>query len=111
MYIIRNRWFPFGKFVAINICGVIFTKANLGKTLQYHEYIHTIQQRELLYVFFYAVYLLEWALRLLVTHDAQKAYRNISFEHEAYANQHNFKYHHHRPFCAWTHYVSRHGTD
>lgn len=110
MRIIHTKWFPPGNFAAINICGLVFAKTQLNKALKNHEYIHTLQQREMLYVFFFTAYLLEWAVRYLVVHNAQKAYYAISFEREAYANQHDLKYHHHRPRWAWIHYVSRHNT-
>ena len=54
-----------------------------------HESIHIEQQKELLVVFFYAWYLIEWFVRLFMKGNA---YRNISFEKEAYSNKDNMKY-------------------
>lgn len=56
-----------------------------------HERIHARQQQELLIVFFYVWYLLEYSiLRLFMNHHS--AYRNIVFEREAYAMEHDVNY-------------------
>ncbi|MFT4645409.1 MAG: hypothetical protein ACI8ZX_001825 [Planctomycetota bacterium] len=52
-----------------------------------HEKIHIRQQGELLVVFFYLWYFSEFFLRFLRHKSRQKAYENISFEREAYANE------------------------
>ena len=57
-----------------------------------HERIHLRQQIEMLIVPFYLWYVLEWAIRFIKYRDAQKAYRNLSFEREAYQHEGNFKY-------------------
>ena len=55
-----------------------------------HERIHLRQQAELLVIPFYFLYLLEWVYRKLFTEG--NAYRNLSFEREAYSNQDNLDY-------------------
>lgn len=57
-----------------------------------HEKIHGSQQIEMLLVLFYMWYCAEWLIRLLQYRNRKAAYRNISFEREAYANQHNPDY-------------------
>lgn len=57
-----------------------------------HESIHLRQQAELLIVFFYLWYGLEFLLRLIQYQNRYKAYRNISFEREAYEKEGNFDY-------------------
>ncbi|EFA43054.1 hypothetical protein HMPREF0645_2495 [Hallella bergensis DSM 17361] len=52
-----------------------------------HEAIHTAQMRELLYVPFYVLYVLEWLWLLPRYPKRHEAYRHISFECEAYAHQ------------------------
>ena len=52
-----------------------------------HEQIHLRQQAELLLVFFYVWYGLEFLFRLLQYKDRHKAYKNISFEREAYRHE------------------------
>lgn len=106
MKVVTNRFIPFGKgFAAINLFGVIFTKTNLDKTLLNHEGIHTAQMKELAYVFFYLLYVLEWLLRLMQYGLSKKAYFNISFEREAYANMHDSGYIRKRPRFAFCKYI------
>lgn len=94
MKIIRNNIIPLRGFTAINICGVLFVRKSSAVTprLLNHEAIHTAQMREWLYVMFYVLYVLEWLVRLVQYRSAHTAYRNISFEREAYGNQLNMTY-------------------
>ncbi len=57
-----------------------------------HEGIHLRQQAELLVVFFYLFYGLEFLLRLIQYQNRHKAYRNISFEREAYHFENDLEY-------------------
>ncbi|MCM4167037.1 hypothetical protein KCTC52924_01894 [Arenibacter antarcticus] len=57
-----------------------------------HEKIHLKQQRELLVLPFYMLYLLEGVVRFFIYFDVYTAYRNISFEREAYQNESNLYY-------------------
>lgn len=57
-----------------------------------HEKIHLKQQLELLIVFFYIFYGLEWFIKLFKYKNARIAYQNISFEREAYQNENNLNY-------------------
>jgi hypothetical protein len=52
-----------------------------------HEQIHLRQQIEMLVLPFYIWYVLEFFIRLLKYRNRNKAYRNISFEREAYENE------------------------
>lgn len=52
-----------------------------------HEKIHLKQQLELLILPFYIWYLAEFFIKYLQYRDFYLAYRNISFEREAYANE------------------------
>ena len=54
-----------------------------------HESIHIQQQKQMLIIFFYMWYLFEWIIRLFMKGNA---YRNISFEKEAYENESNLEY-------------------
>ena len=91
MKIIENDIIPFNGFAAVNLFGVLFTRrgVNISDLLLRHEMIHSKQMRELSAIVFYAWYLIEWLIRLLVYWNAVKSYRNISFEREAYANEGN----------------------
>ncbi|MFP9099926.1 hypothetical protein ACLI09_12830 [Flavobacterium sp. RHBU_24] len=57
-----------------------------------HERIHIRQQAELLVIPFYIWYGIEYVIRYLRYKNGKKAYRNISFEREAYANEQNPDY-------------------
>ena len=57
-----------------------------------HERIHLRQQAELLLIFFYFWYGLEFLIRLIQYQNRHKAYRNISFEREAYLFESDQKY-------------------
>ncbi|AWH85086.1 hypothetical protein HYN59_08085 [Flavobacterium album] len=62
-------------------------KMRENRVLINHERIHLRQQLELLVIFFYIWYVTEYLFNRLRYKDAKKAYRNISFEREAYANE------------------------
>ncbi|MGB1038511.1 MAG: hypothetical protein ACPGYY_07670, partial [Bacteroidia bacterium] len=55
---------------------------------------------ELLVIPFYIIYLIEYVVLLIVYRDHDKAYRNISFEKEAYTNDSNITYLKTRPIWA-----------
>jgi hypothetical protein len=57
-----------------------------------HERIHLQQQIELLILPFFVWYIIEFAYRWLQFKNWNMAYRNISFEREAYANEKNEDY-------------------
>lgn len=94
MKVIYNRLIPFRGFKCINIFGILFVRKGciMTPTDFNHESIHTAQMKELLYLPFYLLYVLEWLYRLIQLRDSRKAYRAISHEREAYANQGNPDY-------------------
>ncbi|MGL2966490.1 hypothetical protein [Flavobacterium sp. XGLA_31] len=57
------------------------------KVLLNHERIHLRQQLELLVIPFFVLYILEYGLRLLQFKNGSTAYKNISFEREAYQEE------------------------
>lgn len=60
---------------------------NITTTTIRHEQIHLCQQKEMLVVFFFLWYGIEWIVRLIQYRNTITAYKNISFEREAYYNQ------------------------
>lgn len=95
MKIIKNNILPPHGFKAINLFGILFVRknANIDEVTLNHEAIHTAQMRELLYVFFYILYLIDWLIGLVVYgFDTKRAYREICFEKEAYENQGDLGY-------------------
>lgn len=103
MKIVYNNVIPFKGFAAINLFGVLFVRKGekVSERMINHERIHTAQMREMWYIFFYLWYLEEWICRLF---DKGNAYKNISFEREAYDNDHNPNYLSQRKKFAWTSY-------
>ena len=107
MRIIRNNFIPFRGFKAVNLFGILFVREDAamdGKDFN-HEEIHTAQMREMLYVPFYLWYLAEWLVRLVQYRDFKKAYRSISFEREAYANERGMGYLGTRRPYSWFRYL------
>lgn len=95
MKVIYTKHFPRKGYVAINIFGFIFARkeyAPISERTLNHESIHTAQMKELIYLFFYLWYGVEWFIRLIQFRNSHKAYRNISFEREAYANDRDLDY-------------------
>ena len=113
MKIIRNKYIPFKGFRAINLFGILFVRGNarIDDITLNHEKIHSAQIAEvmvasvpfalLLWLFtniwlglllviasYYLWYIIQWLIRL----PKGNAYRNISFEREAYVNQDNLNY-------------------
>lgn len=94
MIFISKYLIPKG-FIGITLYPFIFLKAKKLKNnsvLINHEKIHLKQQLELFVVFFYVFYLLEWCFKLMKYKDKKEAYKNISFEREAYVNENNLSY-------------------
>lgn len=73
-----------------------------------HEKIHLRQQLELLVVPFFVWYVLEYLFRLVQYKKAHLAYRNISFEREAYANESDLEYLKKRSFFGFLKYLDKH---
>lgn len=82
MKVIRSSIIPFKGFVAINLFGVVFVQ-------KYYEFRSIADYQ-----------------RMLV-HEGIHTYRNISFEREAYANQHNWYYIKERKRYAFLRYINR----
>ena len=86
MKVIYNNIIPFRGFAAMSLFGLILAREEcmpLSKVTLNHEAIHTAQMKEMLYVGFYLWYVVEWLVKLFIY--GKQAYRNISFEREAYA--------------------------
>ena len=126
MKIIRNNIIPFKGYTAINLFGILFVRGNakIDNVSLNHEAIHTAQMKELWYVFFYALYGVEWLIRFTAycivwawsalnkgyknePYDVDHAYRNISFEREAYSNEKNMDYIESRKIFAWIKYIKK----
>ncbi|MCD8312954.1 MAG: hypothetical protein LUC24_02180 [Bacteroidales bacterium] len=85
MKVVHTKWFPFGDFKCINICGLVFCKGTFGQVDYNHETVHSAQMAELAFLFFYVIYALEWLFRAVF--HTRSAYDGVSFEREAEAHE------------------------
>lgn len=69
-----------------------------------HEKIHIRQQLELLVLPFFIWYGIEFLIRLLQYNNWSRAYRNISFEREAYSKEKDLDYLQQRSFWSFLKY-------
>lgn len=114
MKIIYNKYFPPKDFGAINILGLIIARKDYGMLTdseKLHERIHTYQMLELLVVFFYLSYVIEWLIRLIQYRNRLDAYYNISYEREAYKCMNDPDYLKKRKPYAFIHYYKRRKTE
>jgi len=93
--ILVSKHFFYKNYVGLTLWPFIILKNHTLKKdaiLIHHERIHLKQQQELLLLPFYILYLTEWIMRCIIYFDSYRAYQNISFEREAYANEKNLNY-------------------
>lgn len=114
--LIYNKIIPFKGFVAINLFGLIFVRKEkkayiennyyAKSVLLNHELVHTVQYKELLYVFYLPLYILNYVINLFVyKFSFSKAYKNICFEREAFKYEHSDYYLEQRDSYSWLKYV------
>lgn len=104
------KHFFYKNYVGLSLWPFIFLKEDSLKTdevLINHERIHLKQQRELLILPFYVLYIAEWLFRTVLYLDSYRAYQNISFEREAYANEKDMQYLSKRRFFGFLQYLTR----
>lgn len=127
MIIKRNKYIPWQGYRAIFLFGILFVKgdAKINEVTMNHESVHSKQYVEtgissllllfplvfnglwwlwlLISVFaFYILYVTEWLIKCpMYKFDMNKAYKNISFEREAYGNEKNLNYVKERKLFAW----------
>lgn len=105
--IVKNNIIPPKGFCAITIWPWIFCRRTLKDIDVNHELTHCEQQEEMLILPFFLWYGVEWLIRLILYRNFYEAYRNISFEQEAYLNQHQAWYASERSHFAWIKYLTR----
>lgn len=103
MKIIYNKWFPFNGYSTINLFGIIITKEKkpINRITLNHELIHTAQMKEMLYIFFYLWYGVEYIIVRFFHKKQVDAYRDVSFEEEAVKNEDNLDYLTNRKHYSW----------
>lgn len=107
MIIIENKFLPPKGYRAVTLLNFVFVRkgTRLTDTLLRHESIHWEQEKELLFVFFCLLYVTEFMLRLVQYKNWHTAYRNISFEREAYAHQDDVRYLENRRHYTWFRFI------
>lgn len=107
MIIVSKYLVPTG-YNGLTIFPFVFLKKKnmlIDKVLLNHEEIHLRQQLEMLIIPFYLIYVLEFFIRLMFYRNWNLAYRNISFEREAYSNELDFQYIKRRRFWSFLKYI------
>ena len=95
-------------FSAVTIFPFIFLKNHQAKkdyVLINHEKIHIRQQLELLWMGFFVWYIIEYFIRLIYYRNSYLAYKNISFEREAYRYENDLDYLKKRNFFAFLNFL------
>lgn len=105
MRVIKTKHFPFSGYKAINLFGIVFTKGELSNRELNHEAIHTEQMKEMLYIFFYIWYGIEYLIIRLFHIKQHDAYKDISFEEEAHTFDNYANYISERKHYTWTKYL------
>lgn len=129
MIVIKNKFIPFKGYETINLFGVLFTKGDIDYVEYNHEEIHTIQLIECMLLsmliiailaiifnfsflwvllsipMYYIQYGLEYICIRLFHKKQGDAYHDVSFEEEAYNNEHNLNYLNSRIPFAWIKYI------
>ena len=108
MFVYVNRFLIPKNFTGMSLWPVIILKYSELKnntTFINHERIHLRQQIELLILPFYVIYGAEFLIRLIQYRNRRVAYRNISFEREAYQNEKDLDYLKKRPFWRFLKFV------
>ena len=118
MKVIHNSIIPFSGFSYMNLFGTLFTRLKslmMKRSTLNHESIHTEQYKDLVYIFFLPLYLLEWIIKIPFSWFYKQpanypkvtkvAYRSISTEQEAFYNQYDFDYLKNRKKYTWVKYI------
>jgi len=107
MLLIVNKYLFRRRFVGLTLWPFIIMKRKELKedaTFINHERIHLRQQLEMLILPFYIWYLIEYLIRLVQYRNRYIAYKNISFEREAYQNEKDLNYLKKRSFWNFVNY-------
>ena len=128
---IYSNIIPFKGFMAMTVWPLLFIRKsaayNFNETDERHEEIHGEQQKEMLFIgfmlaavmvvtnfgwwsllalpLFFYWYGIEYVIKLCYYRNSTTAYKNISFEREAYAHQHELDYLFYRNPFAWFRYI------
>lgn len=104
------KHFPAKGFTALTMWPFVFIrkdrKEQFSAKAERHETTHGLQQVEMLLIFFFLLYGLEWLVKLpFCMFDTTRAYMSISFEQEAYTHQDDPHYLENRKPYTWLHLI------
>lgn len=108
MFFVVSKYILRKKFVGLTLWPFIVLKhkgLKNDKVFLNHERIHLRQQLELLIIPFFVIYMIEYFLRLIQYRNRYLAYRNISFEREAYQNETNLDYLEHKKLWSFLRFL------
>lgn len=106
MKILVSKHFPPKGYSAISLFGFLIAREKYPseRTIN-HEEIHFAQQIEMLFIPFFIWYGIEYLIKLVYHRSHFVAYRNISFEREAWMNERNMDYLKRRKLFSWIRYI------
>ena len=110
MLIVTKYLIPKG-YTGLAIFPFVFLRHNGDKknnVFVNHEKIHLRQQLEMLIIPFFFFFFLEIFIRWMHYKNKYLAYKNISFEREAYVNEMNLDYLKSRKFFSFLKYIKSH---
>lgn len=109
MFLIVTKYLIPKGYRGLALFPFVFVKYSMDKenaVFVNHERIHLRQQLELLIIPFFVLYFLEFLLRLIQYRNRDLAYRNISFEREAYTNEKDLFYLKQKSFWRFLKYIN-----
>ncbi|WP_445956027.1 hypothetical protein [Yeosuana sp.] len=109
--ILCSRYLVPNGYLGLTIYPFVFLKDKKFKdniVLLNHEHIHLKQQLEFLIIPFFIWYIIEFMIRLLHFKNWNLAYKNISFEREAFYNEADSNYLNERGFWYFLKYIRSH---
>lgn len=108
MFLIVTKYLIPKGYRGLTVFPFVFVKYSLDKgndVFVNHERIHLRQQLEQLIIPFFIWYFIEFIMRFIQYKNIDLAYRNISFEREAYANEKVLDYLKIRSFWKFLKYI------
>ena len=109
MKVVENKLLPPKRFKILCIGNLMLVKKGtvVNQRDYNHEGTHFEQEKEMLFIFFYLWYVIEWMVRLVIKLNAMEAYHAISFEREAFDNDRNNDYLKERKRYSWLKYFKK----
>jgi hypothetical protein len=107
--ILTSKYIVPNGYLGITLFPFVFVKDSKFKMNKYflnHEQIHLRQQMEMLVIPFFIWYGIEFLVRYVQYKNWFLAYRNISFEREAYYKEKNLNYLKSRSFWSFLKFMS-----